>query len=695
MPNFLLELGTEEMPTGFIEPALEQLKNAIARLLQSASIAFGQPRTAATSRKLAAFFADLAEHQPDSQLETVGPPASVAFDTDGRPTRAAQGFARSQGVPLEELSLKDTPKGKYLCVRRRQPGRPTLEILSQHLPPLIAGLRFPKSMRWRSGGISFARPLRSILALLGTEVIPFNCGGVPSDRFTHGHPFLAPGPIAIQQADWAIYIESLRKAFVVVEIAERKRLLREKIERVLHKHGSSLTHEDLLDQVTNLLEYPNIFVGQFDERFLELPAPAVEQAMIVHQSYFPVRDSDGRLLPLFIAALNRLDASAETVREGNERILRSRLADAAFFWEHDRRTPLAAKVPALKDVVSHACLGTYYDRTQRIVHLADLIARAAGLPDAIVQKARRAAHLCKADLVTHLVGEFPKLQGVLGCECALRDGEDPEVAAAIAEHYAPRSASDALPATDTGTIVALAEKFENLVGCFAADLAPTGSQDPYALRRAVYGILRIVLEKRISLSLSQTIRAARDILPQGLPKMETVETDVLGFLRERLNQWALERNYRYDQVNAALNCGFDDLLVFERRLQALQRLAEHPGWPDLVTVVQRTYNIFRNAQPQGQVRPELFETDDERSLWAAFQHHAGAIGRLIDAGQFEQASLAYLQAFSEPVHRFFDNVFVNVDDPAVRTNRLLLMKEIHELHARRIADLTQIVLGGP
>ena len=694
MPNLLIELGTEELPAGYIAPALEQLVANVAAALDGAAIPHGESRTAATPRKLAVLFSDVAERQPDSEKEIMGPSAKAALDADGKPTRAAEGFARGQGLSIDEVKYKDTPKGRYAYVVKREAGRPTAAVLAERLPQAITSLRFPKSMRWQTGGIYFARPLRTILALLGSEVIAFGCGGVRSDRFTHGHPFLAPGAITIEVADWDGYSNLLRAASVVVDIAERKQALRQKIEAVLRQHGSHLTNEELLDDVTNLLEYPNIFVGHFDEDFLKIPAPAVEQAMIVHQSYFPVRDHDEKLLPLFIAVMNRDDQCAEIVREGNERILRSRLGDAAFFWEHDCRTPLAAKIDGLKQIVSHARLGSYYDRTQRIVQLSEAIAEAAGFSQDVARKARRAAELCKVDLLTAMVGEFSKLQGIMGRECALRDGEDPEVAAAIAEHYAPRSATDELPQTDAGIVVALAEKLDNLVGCFAADLAPTGSQDPYALRRAVYGIIRIIMEKRVKLPLSPILARARELLPQNLPKLQSVEGDVLGFFRERLNQWALERGYQYDHINAAIGPGIDDLLLFERRLNAVKALAPHKDWEDLVIVVQRTFNIFKNARPEGQVKPELFDSDDERALWQVYVEREPAIRRRIEAQDFEAASLGYRAAFSAPVQRFFDNVFVNVEDAAVRNNRLLLMKLIHELYARHIADLTQIVLGG-
>ena len=694
MSDLLIEIGCEELPAGYINPALEQWAALVTEALGSLRLGGSEPRTAGTPRRLAVFVSGVRLAQEDTSIEVSGPPAKVAFGPDGSPTRAAIGFAKTQGVDPKDLHVKKTPKGDYCVVQKEIKGRPAKDVLAEALPKTITAIRFPKSMHWVAGSsLTWARPFRMILALLDDVVIEFEINGVRSGRESVGHPFLSPERIAFARADWDAYLAELRKHHVVADIPERRAIIEKKIKACLAGYGSDLKDEELLDEVTNLVEFPNVVEGTLDQRFLAVPEAVLVESMRSHQRYFPVRDAAGKLLPKFITVINRDDRHAQVIREGNERVLRARLADAEFFLREDTRTPLAARLERLKGVTFQAKLGSYYEKVQRLKSLARTLAEQAGLPGAQAELCVRAAELCKNDLVTSMVGEFPRLQGVVGREYALHDGEPPEVAAAIAEHYAPRGADDALPETTAGCILSLAEKFDTMLGCFSVGLAPTGSQDPYALRRAAQGILRILMEPGVKLSLSAAVAAAGKLQPAGLPEADGAEGRVLAFFRDRLYNYLTDKGYRYDQVNAVLATGFDDVRDVLDRLDAVAALAAEPGWEDLVIVVQRTYNIFKNDEVTVDVKEELLQAPEEKELWPIVLKHEREVKELAAKREYVEASHLFARAFVESVHHFFDRVYVNVDDQSVRQNRLALMKRINRLYAQRIADLSQIVLA--
>jgi len=432
MPNLLIEIGTEEIPAGYIAPALEQFAQLLRDGLAEHRLACDGIETAATPRRLVVFAADVPDRQPDVTQEAQGPPATVAFDADGSPTKAGIGFARKHGVEPSALVRRPTDRGDYAFAIKKLPGEPAAHVLAQMLPGIIAAIRFPKSMRWVAGGILFARPIRSLLALLGETVIDFEINGVRSGRITHGHPFLAPGGIEIRSADIAAYKRALADRYVIVDIHERRELIRTRINALLARYGSQLDNEPLLDEVTQLVEWPNVVEGRFAPQHVHVvPDDVTVAAMTEHQRYFPVRDASGNLLPKFITVINRPDDHADVIREGNERVLAARLSDAEFFWHEDIATPLASKVELLKGVVFQQKLGTYYDKTLRLMRLAEYLGARMGLD---AQLCTQAARLCKADLVTQMVKEFPRLQGIMGREYACHEQADPDLASALAEH---------------------------------------------------------------------------------------------------------------------------------------------------------------------------------------------------------------------------------------------------------------------
>jgi glycyl-tRNA synthetase beta chain len=701
MADLLYEIGAEEIPAGYIAPALEQLARALGRELDSARLSHGAIRTAGTPRRLVVAASNVAERQADSEAEALGPSVKAAFDAQGNPTKAAEGFARSQGIAVSEILRKETPRGIYCSARKRVKGRSAAEILAETLPKITLEISFPKSMVWLSGPFgkaqgrerSFARPVRSLLALLGTQVVPFTLFEVASGRTTEGHPILCPGRIELRDADFESYKKLLRDHLVVVDIAERKAAIRGDVEKALRRFGGPLCEENLLDEVTNLVQWPSVAVCDFDPAFLQVPAPAVEAAMMEHQRYFPVRDAAGALLPHFLVVSDRGPEHEALIRAGNERVLRARLADAQFFDAQDRKVRLADRVEALKGVAFLKGLGNYFDKTQRLERLTKIVAEHLGLNDRDAVFAVRAARLCKADLLTEMVGEFPALQGEVGRICALRDGEPPEVADAIAGHYLPRSADGPLPESPAGRALSVAEKLDNLASCFAAGLIPSGSADPYALRRQSQGILRIVEASQRHFEISTLIRDALKGLPDPHCRAEAAAPKAMEFLKDRLFQMALDRGAPHDLIHAALAPGFEDICDFRLRLDALRSLSAEPCWPGLVTAVERTYNISKALAENVEVAPALFSEPLEKELWSRFETHRAEIERLQAGREYAEAGRRYAELFADPLHEFFEKVFVNVEEADVRANRLMLLRRINRLFSAKFADLSQIVTG--
>lgn len=689
--DFLLEIGVEELPASYIAPALSQLEAGFRKRIDQARLGVEATVTGGTPRRLTLGAGGIPERQEDVAEEVTGPPANVAFDEDGQPTRAAIGFAKGQGVDVADLRIKETPKGGYCVAEKHVEGRPAAELLGEILPELIRGIRFPKSMRWEPSGLTFARPIRWIVALCSESVVPFELAGVSSGRTTRGHAFMAPEPFDIPSASFEGYAAALRERSVLVDRTERREELRKRVDAVMARHGSRCADEELLEEVNEMAEYPGAVEGAFNADYLSVPAEVIVEAMKEHQKYFPIYDPQGALLPQFVAATNRSDEHSAEARVGNERVLEARLADAKFFWDTDRKTTLESKRPGLGDVAFQERLGSYIARTERMARLAEAVARDLGLTGEQAAMARRAAHLCKVDLVTLMVGEFPKLQGIMGREYARVDGEPEPVATAIAEHYMPRYADDALPQGEVAIALSLADRLDAIAGCFAVGLIPTGSQDPYALRRLALGVIRIAREHQLTFSLGETARQAIEGLPADVKAGDDVSSQVLSFFRDRLYQTCTDEGFRYDIVNAVLAAGYDDVCDVLERLRVLTELSTTPQWAALVTVVERTFNIGKKVEVEGPTDPALLEDAEERRLWEELQANQTEIRTLIDLRQYRDASLRYHDVFAEPVHAFFDQVFVNVDDERVRDNRLRLLKEANVLYSERVADLALIV----
>ena len=639
------------------------------------------------------FASGLPQNQEDIVQEIKGPSAKVAFDEAGVPTKASVGFASSQGVKAEDMIVKDTPRGKYCFAVKEIEGKKIFDLLPEILTSVITSINFPKSMRWKSDKLYFARPIRTIMALFDKDVVNMELSGLKAGRSTSGHQFLSDNVIDILDADYEIYKERLKSENVIVEIDERRDIIRKEINSLLSFCGNTLDDEELLEEVTNLVEFPGAVKCGFDEKFLAIPSEVVETSMKDHQRYFPVKDKDGKLLPEFIVITDRDSGDGGIIRMGNERVLRARLADANFFWDEDQKISLHARLKDLEAVVFHEDMGSYLDREERIGDLACFVAEILGFSPDRLELVKRASSLCKTDLLTEMVGEFPKLQGIMGREYALVQGEDEEVARSIAEHYLPRYADDVLPETEIGTVLSLADKIDIIAGCFAAGLIPTGSQDPYGLRRQSQGIIRILETKDLRLSLKEVFEKSLSNLTNICHDGDSskVYGQIMDFFKDRIYNTYLERSYRYDIIESAMKSGFDNISDLLCRLDVITKLSKAPIWQNLVAVVERTFNIGKNCENDGNVNEDLLEEEEERELWAVYKKEEKNLLKYVDTKRYEELSLAYNEVFAKPVHDFFEKVFVNVEDEQIKNNRLLLVKKVNELYVENIANLAFIV----
>lgn len=690
--EFLLEIGTEEIPARFIPPVLEEMAATFRKRLEQERIGVGEIVTWGTPRRLTLVARDVAETQAEVTQEVVGPPKTVAYDEKGQPTPALLGFARAQGVEVSELSEVETPRGVYLAVRRRIPGQPTPERLRELLPDFILGLSFPKSMRWGSLQERFARPIHWILARFAGKVVSFPVADVVSGGVTYGHRFLAPEPLEVTDA--AAYQAALRAAYVIVDPAERRALLSDQLHQAAAQVGGEVVpNPGLLEENTFLVEYPSVVCGHFDEKFLALPDEVLITSMREHQRYFSLRGKDGRLLPHFLAVNNTLARNPDLVRQGHERVLRARLEDAMYFYQVDSKVPLAKRVEDLKGVVFHSLLGTSYEKMARFRSLAEFLTQNlstdTGDPVAVSKNlVHRAATLCKADIVTDMVGEFPSLQGAMGRQYARLSGEDPQVAEAIFSHYLPRHADDLLPEDLLGTIVGMADRLDTICGIFGVGLSPTGTADPYGLRRHALAIIRILRHHRLHLDLPEAVFASLDLLKGVISRSpEDTALEVLDFFQTRLQHLLLAEGHDHETVAAVLASSGRDVVEAADKVKALEEVRQSPDFPALAMAFKRVINISLGAEP-GPVDELLFEHPEERLLWEAATFVADEVEGALSRRDYRAVCEA-LAKLKGPVDAFFDKVLVMAEDPKLRKNRLTLLANISETFLK-MADFSKI-----
>jgi len=684
--ELLLEIGTEEIPAAFIPKALQDMSSMIRKALTDERIPCGQVQTFGTPRRLCLAVADVAEKQEDQVIEKLGPAKKVSFDSEGNPTKSALGFAKGQGVDISEVGTKQTEKGEYICINKHITGKNTSSLLPEILSRLISSLSFKKSMRWGNLDFRFARPIHWILALYNGDVIPFRIENIESGNKSRGHRFMNPEAFPI--SNLGVYLAGTREHFVIVDPEERKRIIIEEARKAAAAvSGRVLENEALLETVTYLVEYPTIVCGSFDRKYLDLPKEVLITSMMSHQKYFPVVDQQDRLLPYFITINNTLARDPAVVTRGNEKVIRARLSDAQFFFEEDQKISLENRVEGLKQVVFHTLLGTSHEKVMRFRKLAAYIADR--LDPSLKNRVDRAALLAKTDLDTQMVGEFSELQGIMGREYALLAGEDQTVAKAIYEHYLPLTAGGDLPQTHEGAIVSIADKMDSIVGFFGVNVVPTGTADPYALRRQALGIINIILEKQYPLMLDDLVARSLLILEEKLKRpVEETRKDVLEFFRGRLENQLISQGHPHDVVSAVLAAGFSDLVQVMKKMTAMETFKTHPAYEPLAIAFKRAGNILKDFR-NGRIEPSLFSVEEEIQLHSTFLETRDKVVDALAQDDYPSALLE-LAALRQPIDRFFGSVMVMVEEENIRFNRLSLLEAIFSIF-RRIADFSKIV----
>jgi len=687
--DFLVEIGTEELPPKSLLALAAAFAAAIEKGIADAGLKHGAVERFATPRRLAVRVRKLAERQPDRAVERRGPPVKAAFDPHGTPTQAASAFAKSCGVEVASLERLETPKGSWLVHRGTEAGAATVSLLPGIVQASLDALPIARRMRWGAGEAQFVRPVHWLVMLFGRDVVPCELLGVASSNVSHGHRFMAPKPVRISSP--SAYVATLHKrGKVLVDIHERRETIRQgAIAAATRIGGFAVISDALLDEVTALVEWPVPLAGRFDERFLDLPAEVPIATMQDHQRYFPVRDASGALMPWFIAVANIESADPQQVIAGNERVVRPRLSDAAFFWATDRQQRLDARCEALKRVTFQTQLGSLHDKAERVRAIASSVATAIATDPRL---ADRAAELAKCDLITAMVGEFPELQGLMGRYYAQHDGEHPEVCEAIREQYLPRHAGDALPATRTGMAVAIADKLDTIAGIYATGQKPSGTRDPFGLRRAALGLLRISIEQRLDLDLQALIEQALAALPFAAPA--DCAREVYDYVIERLRAYYVEGDagmqVTTEMFDAVLATRPASPLDFDARLKALVDFLQLPEAQALAAANKRIANILRKAtDPVGErVDPERLVDPAEQILGEQVDAIARQVEPKFAARQYTEA-LKSLAVLRNAVDSFFDSVMVMADDPALRANRLALLKRMQGLFMRA-ADLSRL-----
>ena len=688
-----------------IQPAMTQLAELLDGFLVNHRLSHDSMRTFGTPRRLAVLVKGLASKQTAIQQETLGPSKAVAFDAEGHPTKAAEGFAKSQGVDVRALETRETPKGVYLCAVKREKGLPAATVLTEHLPGLLQQLTFPKTMRWNASGVRYPRPIRWVVALVGTRVLCFDFAGVRSGARSWGHRFLSGGKTGVRHGGITIrrpemYEAALARGAVTVDPAKRRAVLAgqlDQLARSVKGRVYQVNQEELLDQAVFSLECPNVLCGTFDRTYLAVPQEVLIASMEEHQGFFSVVDRKEKLLPRFFAPTNMNVNNMELIRVGNERVLAARLADARYFFDEDRKVKLADRVQELVGVVFHKQLGSLYQKVERMSNLAIYMVDVAGGPE-VTTSYQRAAWLSKADLVTGMVGEFPGLQGVMGEKYAAHDGEPVEVSQAIGEHYRPRTPDDAIPETAAGRLLALADRLDTLAAFFYAGMVPSGSEDPFGLRRSAFGVVRIVIEAGLDLDLADILSKAEHWLDvQGVKAGGHAGPPLQKFLEERLRYYGRTvAGYREDVMDSVLGrvddacCDLRDLFL---RMDALQAITSQQDFEALIVGFKRAHRIVeKEAWTARTVEAALLTHPTERTLYQAVDTARRAVGHSLDAHDYHGA-LRQLIGLKSPIDRFFDGVLVNAPEPEVRANRLSLLRQVDDLFAT-FGDLSQIQVQG-
>ncbi|RQW19989.1 glycine--tRNA ligase subunit beta [Bacillus sp. C1-1] len=689
---FLLEIGLEELPARFVTDAVKQLEQHVQQWLKEKKLTYSRTQAFSTPRRLAIIIHDLASKQEDASSKAKGPAKKIAIDDNGDWTKAALGFARSQNVEPDALTIEAHKGVEYVFATSFSEGVQTVDILPS-LEKVITSLNFPKRMKWHTFDLRYARPIRWLIAMYGQHVIPFSIAQVKTSQITRGHRFLGDKEITIATPE--SYEARLLENYVIVDADKRKQAIRSQLKDMeATKDWIIPVNEDLLEEVNNLVEYPTALSGSFEEKYLQLPKEVLITTMREHQRYFPVESTEGTLLPFFVTVRNGNEEHIENVSKGNEKVLRGRFADAAFFYEEDQKLSIEEWNKKLETVVFHESIGTIAEKVNRTKELAVWLAREERLPAEEVSLVERAATIAKFDLVTNMVGEFPELQGQMGQDYALKSNEPVQVARAIYEQYLPRFSNDHLPQTAVGSMLSLAEKLDTVLSCFAIGLIPTGSQDPYALRRQANGVVQILLETKSALSLDVIIEHWVNTLNNKgfmTAGVESTKEEAIQFFLSRFKHLMMDSGYRYDVVEAVLAAPIVDVYSMFAKAEAVNEQLNEPAFKKAVEALSRVTNLAQKAETDTTIDESLFENESETKLLAATVEVEMS---LVEAWKQHDAISAYniLEACQDAIHSFFEQTMVMVEDPDVRSNRLALLKRL----ARSIesfADFQQIVFS--
>ncbi len=686
--KYLLEIGVEEIPARLVKDTLDQLKTNFTNVFKEERINYSNINVYSTPRRLTLIVDGLEEMQ-DEQKETVkGPAKKIAFDAEEKPTKALLGFMRGQGIDLSAIYVEEYKGVEYVYADVVKAGKTIEEVLSSNIPNIIKKINFPKSMRWGGKNLRFARPIRWLVSLLDDKIVTFDLEEIKVSNITKGHRFLGSGNIVINHVDE--YMDKLRENYVIVDQNERKEIVKYGSERLAkEKGGNLLPDQELLDEVTNIVEYPTPIIGRIKDEYLSLPVDVVVTPMKEHLRFFPVLDDKKRLLPYFITVRNGNEDFIETVIKGNEKVLGARLEDAKFFYMDDLKKTLESYVEDLKNIVFQEKLGTLYDKTRRVQVLASKIGGYLEVGEETGRNIERAGYLSKADLVTKMVTEFTELQGKMGMEYAKRSDENEIVSLAIFEQYLPRFSGDELPSTTAGSVISIADKMDTIAGLFAIGIHPTGSQDPFGLRRQALGIINIIIDKKLTLSINELIETALYVYVDinGLAfDYNKVKDEIKDFFNGRIRNMFIEMGVRYDIVDAVLAADIDDIYEMKIRANKLNEWLKKEGLFEILAAFNRVANLAEKANSD-EVQRDLL-TEDEIDLYDSYNNIEEKINNSIIKKEYDKA-LDHLTVLREPIDNFFDKVMVMVDDEKLRNNRLGLLKKIYDTMLQ-ICDLSKI-----
>jgi glycyl-tRNA synthetase beta chain len=686
--NLLLEIGLEEMPARFITDSINQLASKVENWLKTNNIVFEDIKLYSTPRRLALLVLNVDERQEDSEEEAKGPAKKIALAEDGEWSKAAIGFTRGQGLTVEDIYFKEINGVEYAHVKKFIKGQDTFDLLVE-LKAIISGLTFPKNMRWADLELRYVRPIKWLVAMFGNDIIPFDIAGVKTGNVTRGHRFLGEGEIQLSHPQE--YEEALLGQYVVADAQKRKDAITSQLEKIEDENSWVIpVDEDLLEEVNNLVEYPTALYGRFEEEFLEIPSEVLITSMKEHQRYFPVKSRSGELLPHFVTVRNGDHLHIEKVARGNEKVLRARLADAAFFYKEDQRMQIDAALEKLKNVVYHEDIGTIAEKSERVRKLVGLVAEGLEFTPEVIKSADRAAEISKFDLVSQMVYEFPELQGIMGEKYALQKGESPEVAAAINEHYMPRNADDSIPGSPAGALVAIADKLDTIVAFFSLGIIPSGSQDPYALRRQAAGIVQTLIEKKWNISLEKLVGLSLNLVSEaGITKRadEEVYHDLIQFFKLRVKHLLQERGIRYDLIDAVLGGEIGIVSGLVEKAEALQTASSHEGFKESMEALSRVLNIASKKDVLGDIDPERFENEYEQRLYEKYLELGKKAEDGLDAASYYQ----HLVDIKPEINNYFEHTMVMSDNHDVRENRLNQMAALAAL-IMKLAKVNDIVV---